>query len=238
MFKSNKSESTELSDTIPADLPLIPLTGTRPNGSSPRGTKRLILGLGRNHIRFRRNQVIYREGDAADDIHIVVSGIVRTCRALRDGRRRIAAFHYSGEFLDLSNSQVRALSAEAVTEVTVTLIKRSALLALAAQDCRVANLLFATTTLELRRIQNHALLLTRSAEGRLAGFLVDLAERMKSSKDVELPMTREEIADYLGLTFETVSRTFSQIERSGAIARKNGRLIAFRSRRTLRKMIC
>ena len=92
------------------------------------------------------------------------------------------------------------------------------------------------TVRELRRVQEHSLVLIKSAEERVAGFLLEMAGRGTGGTTVELPMSRQDIADYLGLTIETVSRTFTQLVQSGAIALESSRRIMFRNRAALSRL--
>jgi CRP/FNR family nitrogen fixation transcriptional regulator len=108
-------------------------------------------------------------------------------------------------------------SAEAITDCKIIVIKRSTVVALAARDNDVARQMWALTARELQRVQAHSLVLIKSAEGRVAGFLLERADRVLSGGTVELPMSRQDIADYLGLTIETVSRTLKHLEDAAAI---------------------
>ena len=89
---------------------------------------------------------------------------------------------------------------------------------------------------ELQRVQEHSLVLIKSAEERVAGFLLEMAGRKSETGSVELPMSRQDIADYLGLTIETVSRTFTQLAQSGTITLERSRRIVFRNRAALNRL--
>jgi CRP/FNR family nitrogen fixation transcriptional regulator len=115
--------------------------------------------------------------------------------------------------------------------------KRSSLLSMASRESGIANLLLAATTYELERLQEHSFSIARSAECRLARFLLDLAGRIANPIAIELQMSRQDIADYLGLTIETVSRSFTKLERAGMIARKGSRRIVLRNRAALQYVI-
>src|SRR5207342_489311 len=116
---------------------------------------------------------------------------------------------------------------------TVMVIKRSTLAALAARDNSVAQQLLAMTGRELTRAQGHLMLLIMTAQERVAGFLLEMAERAQKSNEIELAMSRQDIADYLGLTIETVSRTLTQLENSAAIKLASARHVVLRNRRAL-----
>jgi CRP/FNR family transcriptional regulator, nitrogen fixation regulation protein len=185
---------------------------------------------------FARNAEIYGENEPAEYLYKLVSGSVRTSKILNDGRRQISAFYLPGDVFGLEISGEHALSAEAITDVEIILIKRSAIEALAARDSDVAQQLWAMTGRELQRMQEHILLLIKTAQERVAGFLLEMASRIKSTNEFELPMSRQDIADYLGLTMETVSRTLSNLQNSAAIALPSSRRIVLRDRSALRRL--
>ncbi len=177
-------------------------------------------------LRFACGNELFGEGDDADDVFRVVSGVVRTCRFQNDGRRQICAFHARGEVFGFEPGTEYSLSAEAVSDCTVVPYRRSRLETLAAEDRRLAMLLFSYAIQSLARARDHALLLgRRSAVGKMAAFLVESAERSRDPLVIELAMTRQDIADYLGLTIETVSRTFTQFERDGLIGLSTSRRV-------------
>jgi CRP-like cAMP-binding protein len=91
-------------------------------------------------------------------------------------------------------------------------------------------------TRELERVQQHSLVLIKNAEERVAGFLLEMAGRHAGSMAIELPMSRQDIADYLGLTIETVSRTFTQFVQSGVITLETSRRVQFRDREVLNRL--
>jgi CRP-like cAMP-binding protein len=115
-------------------------------------------------------------------------------------------------------------------------IKRSAVVGLAARDNEVARHLWTLTSRELRRVQDHILLLIKTAEERVVSFLLEMAARRPAANAVELPMSRQDIADYLGLTIETVSRTLSQLEDTAAIELPSSRRIVLRNRTALGRL--
>ncbi len=185
---------------------------------------------------FARNAEIYGEGEPADYLYKVVSGTVRTSKILNDGRRQIGAFYLPGDIFGLEVGDDHAFSAEAIVESKILVIKRSALVGLAARDNDVARQLWTLTGRELARVQGHILLLVKTAQERVAGFLLEMADRAPASDAVELSMSRQDIADYLGLTIETVSRTLSSLESDAAIELPTSRRIVLRNRPALRQM--
>jgi CRP/FNR family transcriptional regulator, nitrogen fixation regulation protein len=185
---------------------------------------------------FARNAEIYGEDEPAEYLYKVISGAVRTYRVLHDGRRQIGAFLLPGDMFGLEAGAAHASSAEAVADSVVLVIKRSALVALAERDPEVARQLWTLTAQELGRAQNHMLLLIRNAQERIASFLLEMAERAPGADSVELPMSRQDIADYLGLTIETVSRTLTQLEAEAAIALPTSRRVVLRNRSALSQL--
>jgi CRP-like cAMP-binding protein len=195
-------------------------------------------GLTGASISFPRNAEVYGEREPADYFYKVVSGAVRSYRVLIDGRRQIAAFYLPGDFFGLETGDEHAFSAEAVVDARVMAIKRKAVLSLAARDNEAARQLWKLAGLELQRTQNHVLLLVKTAPERVASFLLEMAERIQASDDeVELPMSRQDIADYLGLTIETVSRMLTRFESASAIALPSTKRIVLHNRAVLERMI-
>jgi CRP/FNR family nitrogen fixation transcriptional regulator len=117
-------------------------------------------------------------------------------------------------------------TAEAIVDTEVRLVKRSVLEAATSKDIRAARALWTLTSVHLEKLQDQVLLLGRkSALERVAAFLLEMVQRKPNGTAVDLPMSRNDIADYLGLTIETVSRTLTQLERTKAIALPSSRHI-------------
>jgi CRP/FNR family nitrogen fixation transcriptional regulator len=168
---------------------------------------------------YARKRQIVRENDPAEHIYQVISGTVCTWRMSSDGHRQIAGFYFGGDVFGLENAKRHRLTAQAITKVKVRVVKRQILNALASSDVKVAQQLLSLTAVELERQQELHLLLSRPALERVIHFLIDMAQRASPNEDdlIALPMYRQDIADYLGLTIETVSRMLSELERRGAI---------------------
>ena len=182
---------------------------------------------------FSRNTEIYGENEPADYLYKVVSGSVRTYKIFDDGRRQIGGFYFPGDMFGLEHGDSHQFSAEAIDNCVVLVVKRSALVALAERNGDIARQLWSHTAAELQRVRAHMLLLIKSAEQRVACFLIEMAGRMPNKEIVELPMSRQDIADYLGLTIETVSRTLTHLEAKAAIALPTSRRIVLRNRSAL-----
>ena len=182
-----------------------------------------------------RNEEIYGQDEPADYVYKVLKGSVRTHKLLDDGRRQVGAFYLPGDIFGLEAGLNHRFSAEAISDTVVLAIKRSTLTALAQTDAVVARELWLMTARELDHVQDQMILLGRSsAKERVASFLIEMADRSKDRTEFDLPMSRQDIADYLGLTIETVSRTFSSMERKAQIELLTSRKVRLRNRAALR----
>lgn len=188
-------------------------------------------------ISYARNVEIFGEGEPAEYLYKVITGSVRSCKLLDDGRRQVTGFHMAGEMFGLELDEEHHFSAEAVNDAVVLVVKRSAIVGLAARDADIARQLWAMTARELQRVQDHMLVLgCMNAKQRVATFLLHMALRGSSGNEIELPMSRQDIADYLGLTIETVSRTMTQLENDAAINLESSRRIVLRNRAALTRL--
>jgi CRP/FNR family nitrogen fixation transcriptional regulator len=194
------------------------------------------LGMIGTPMRFTRNAEVYGEDEQAEYLYQVISGAVRTYRMLDDGRRQISAFYMPGDIFGIEAGDVHLSSAEAVTDAQVLVVKRSSVLVRAEHEKDLARQLWTLMVRELQRVQEHSLVLIKNAEERVAGFLLEMAGRSSGNSAIELPMSRQDIADYLGLTIETVSRTITQLVQSGVIVLETSRRIAFRNRAALSRL--
>ena len=186
-------------------------------------------------VKVPRNACVYWEGDPVGQLYEVVSGAVRACRVLADGRRQIGAFYLPGDIFGLETEADHLFSAEAVVDTQVLIVK-SPIVPFDQWDIQDAPHIWEAMRCELRRTRDHVLMLGKTAHERVASFLLEMAERIASSDEVELPMPRQDIADYLGLTIETISRTLAQLESRSMIAMPTSKRIVLRKRATLRKL--
>jgi CRP/FNR family transcriptional regulator, nitrogen fixation regulation protein len=180
--------------------------------------QRTLSALQRGPVSFYRDNVIALDEDVADYLLFVVSGAVRSCKICERGTRSVVSFYLPGDLFGWTDAKL-SLSIEAATDTKVVFIKRSGLLSLASRDARVANVLLTATTNDLARAQEHILLMSKRAQCRVATFLTDLWVRLGKAKYLDVPMSHQDIADYLGLTIETLSRNITVMERLGLIAR-------------------
>ena len=185
-------------------------------------------------LHFAQDREIFAEGAEAEVFYKVVSGVVRTCKFLNDGRRQIEAFHIAGDVFGFEHGEVHPRSAEAVSDCNLVSYRRRNVEAAALHDQTLSRQLFAFAMHSVVGAQRHALLLgRRSAAEKVAIFLLEFSARAGDADAFTLPMTRQDIADYLGLTIETVSRTLSQMERGRLIEIPNARQIRLKNRDAL-----
>jgi CRP/FNR family nitrogen fixation transcriptional regulator len=188
-------------------------------------------------MRFGQNEEIFGAGEPADYVYKVISGAVRTVRFSSDGRRQIVSFHMPGDVFGLELGKRHGFSAEAVSACELALVRRSAIDRAASEDLGAARALTELMAQSLADAREHALVLGRKGAGeRVAAFLIDLFDHNANHGEVDLPMSRADIADYLGLTIETVSRAFTQMERDRAIALPSSRHVVVRSRAALEQL--
>ncbi len=177
-----------------------------------------------------REQSLFFEGDRAECYFKVMKGSVRGCKLLADGRRHIGDFYLPGDFIGLDADESYSFSAEAVTDTTLVRYARRKVDALIAEEPRVARSLVDLMRGDLSNARDRlALLGHMTAMERIASFLLNLANRF-DDKHIELPMTRTDIGDYLGLTMETVSRAFSQLKNDGVITQHGVHEVAIADR--------
>ena len=177
-------------------------------------------------VHYAPGKELFSEGDVAEDVFKVVSGVVRMCKFMKDGRRLIYAFYARDDIFGFEAGAVYSLSAEAVCDCTIISYRRTRVDTLASHDERLSVLLFSYVLQSVATGRNHWLLLgRRSAIGKIAAFLVERLDCSGNERIVDLEMTRQDIADYLGLTIETVSRTFTQLEREALIEMSSARRV-------------
>ncbi|WP_213738097.1 helix-turn-helix domain-containing protein [Bradyrhizobium sp. dw_411] len=171
-----------------------------------------------NEFKYRRGSEIFGESEPAEYVYQVADGAVRSYKLLSDGRRQIGAFHLPGDIFGLENGGVHRFTAEAIVNTTVRLVKRVSLAHVAEQDVTVAHDLLNMTAINLQHAEDHMLLLGRKTSlERVAAFLLEMDRRLTAAGVMALPMCRRDIADYLGLTLETVSRALSVLHDKGIL---------------------
>jgi CRP/FNR family transcriptional regulator, nitrogen fixation regulation protein len=170
------------------------------------------------HI-YQKGMEIFGECEPAEYVYQVKKGAVRTYKLLSDGRRQISAFHLEGDLFGLTSGEFHRFTAEAVVTTTLRLLTRKSVEVTAGEDRALARDMLNLTTRSLRHAEDHMLLLGRKDSlEKVAAFLLEMDQRLHGSELITLPMTRRDIADYLGLTLETVSRALSRLRRAGAVS--------------------
>ncbi|HTO65865.1 MAG TPA: helix-turn-helix domain-containing protein [Bradyrhizobium sp.] len=171
-----------------------------------------------SEFKYNRGAEIFGEAEPADYVYQVIDGAVRSYKLLSDGRRQIGAFHLVGDIFGLENGPSHRFTAEAIVDTTVRLAKRISLEHVAETDALVARDLLSMTTSNLQHAEDHMLLLGRKTSlERVAAFLLEMDRRLSAAGVMALPMNRRDIADYLGLTLETVSRALSCLHGKGIL---------------------
>ena len=191
---------------------------------------RTMLGV---PIKFGAGVEIYGEAEPVEYVYEVAHGAVRTVKVLTDGRRTLGGFYFAGDIFGLEEGKEHSLSAEAIVDSSVRVIKRRALVRMAGYDRELAQQLLTVTSREIGRVHNHALMLIKTAQERVGSFLLEMSDRISIGDLIVLPMSRQDIADYLGVTIETVSRTFTILESTSAIGLPNARAVVLRDRAAL-----
>src|SRR5262249_31620191 len=178
---------------------------------------------------YRANKEVFGESEPADFVFRIIRGVVRAYKLLSDGRRQITAFYFPGDVFGLEPTDHYSVTAEAVVTAHVMVCKRRQMLSVAAQNVGAAREIWSFTAQSLAHAESHLLLLGRkTALERIESFLLEMNERALVSGQLNLPMTRRDIADYLGLTLETVSRALAQLEEEGELQLDGPRKIMLR----------
>lgn len=184
---------------------------------------------------IKAGTMLFLEGEPADALYVVVSGTIRGCRITPDGRRHIARFVGAGDVLALTAFRTYDYTAEAVCDAELLRCSRVTFERLLNEDADLRDSVFETMASELASFRDQMVLLGQLTAGeRAATFLVSMAARTtEPDGELHLPMTRQDIADYLGMTLETVSRMFNELKRKGVIEMPKPDRIRIRNAREL-----
>jgi CRP-like cAMP-binding protein len=171
-------------------------------------------------VHVPQNQTVFSEGEPVDHAFKIVSGVVRLCKHFPDGRRQIAQFLFPGDYFSFVSIGDHGFSAEAIGDVRLLSFPQKHVEHLCHEHPNLRTRLFELLSQRVRDIQNHMSRIGRqTAKERVAAFLLLLAERLSSDGiRVDVPMNRQDIADYLSLTMETVSRTLSLLKATRIVA--------------------
>jgi CRP/FNR family transcriptional regulator, nitrogen fixation regulation protein len=169
-------------------------------------------------FRYSAGTEIFGETEPADYIYQVIKGAVRSHKLMADGRRQIGAFHLAGDIFGLENGDFHRFTAEAIVDTKTRVIRRKSLERVAKTDLAIIRSLLKTTGENLAHAEDHMLLLGRKTSlERVAAFLLEMHRRLTPEGTIALPMNRRDIADYLGITLETVSRALTVLRKNGLL---------------------
>lgn len=190
--------------------------------------------------RVGQNEMLFQEGDPARDVFNLISGTLKLYKLLPDGRRQITGFLFAGDFLGLASRQGYSYAAEAVTDCLLCRFPREKLETLFRSFPGIERRLFGFANDELAAAQDQMLLLGRkTASEKIASFLLKLSEKgahQAAAAELPLAMSRADIADYLGLTIETVSRTMTRLKANGLIGLPGPRSVVIKNLGALRQL--
>lgn len=198
--------------------------------------------LGSHTRNVHKNQTLFFEGDEAEFVYEVLQGVVRTSKVLFDGRRQVLTFAYPGDIIGLSHDRFYHSDCDAVSDVKVRVYRKNACNTTFSADPQFCDLLLRHAAAEVSNMQEHFLMLGRkSAIEKVASFLMVVLDRVgersvKHNTCFELPMSRSDIADFLGLTIETVSRTLTKLRKQGAIDLPNPHTVCVHNIDKLREL--
>ena len=195
--------------------------------SAPRPSdyKAKTIDLIGTDVAFAMNAQIYGEGQPSTYLYKLTSGLARSYSMTPDGRRQIVAFYVPGDLFGFEVGDGHTLTVEATTESRIRVIKRSSIFNAMSRDDIMAHELWLNINREVRRNQEHILQFGKPARVRVASFLLEIVKRVPSANVKALALSRQDIADYLDLRIETVSRAMTRLARAGAIAPSSRRRI-------------
>jgi CRP/FNR family transcriptional regulator, nitrogen fixation regulation protein len=170
-------------------------------------------------FKYARGTEVFAEAETADYVYQILSGAVRTVKLLLDGRRQIGTFHLPGDIFGIDSGDVHRFTAEAIVETHVLIAKRKRIFGESEENLALTAEVLKLTARSLHHVENHLLLLGRQTSiERVAAFLIEMDRRLQSPTVMVLPMSRRDIADYLGLTIESISRALSVLQNEGLLS--------------------
>jgi CRP-like cAMP-binding protein len=202
--------------------PLVLKRDAQHSSGTPAAARDELKALDRigSALQIAQNQTIFTEGEPVDHAYHIVSGVVRLCKHLPDGRRQIAQFLFPGDYFSFVAIGDHGYSAESVGDVRLLAFPQKHVERLCRENPNLRMRLFEILSQRVRDIQDHLTAVGRqTAKERVAAFLLLLAHRLSADGTrIDVPMNRQDIADYLSLTMETVSRTLSLLKRTHIIS--------------------
>lgn len=191
-------------------------------------------------LHFSPGKTIFNEGDAAEYSYKLVSGSARLCRHMANGRRQIARFLFPGDFFALADLSEHSFTAEAISDVLVTAYRQRQIAQLSDESLAVRNHFVKQLSRKVGEMQHHLMVLGRQkAKERVASFLLFLSGRIGSEEGgiIDISMSRRDIADYLGLTLETVCRSISELKHERLIRPVKPHKIKLLDKASLRALV-
>jgi len=193
-----------------------------------------VLASNTTVIRCSAGETLYVEGDAAPLCYQVVSGLVKEYNTLEDGRRQVADFYGVGELFGISELKQQLHTAEAITDCAVRCYKRDQFLKAVSSSPELSHEFLDTLMTRLHRSRERMIMIGRmSALQRVAAFLMRLSREQHATSKIRFLMSRQDIADHLGLTIETVCRALTEMKRRGVIMFETARLFSIPDADTL-----
>jgi CRP/FNR family transcriptional regulator, nitrogen fixation regulation protein len=173
-----------------------------------------------SEFKYAKGTEIFAENETADYVYQIISGAVRTLKLLPDGRRQIGAFYLPGDIFGVENGDAHRITAEAIVDIKVLLAKRTRIFGEFSEESLTGTReVLKLLTRSLQHAENHLLLLGRQTSvEKVAAFLIEMDRRLQSPGEIILSMNRRDIADYLGLTIESVSRALSILRSEGLLS--------------------
>lgn len=182
------------------------------------------------HLPVKEGETVVAEGEVSENLYVIVSGTFRLVRLMDDGRRQVIGFAFPGDYLGSPDKIEMSYSAESLEPGLICRFPHGYLTEKSERHTEIKDRLISNGQMELRKAQDHIVLLGKAtAEERVIEFLKSIANRANHnlSEEFYLPMSRQDIADYLGLRMETLSRTLTALRKNGILTAVSGRLIKF-----------
>jgi len=201
-------------------IPFLKTAGTEPvELLSDAQRQQLVRSAAVRH--FPARTIVYRADTAADSVFVIAEGVVKSYRDLASGRRRIAAFFFARDLFGLAEAGHYVNTVQTVTPVRAYEISFDALTELFQREPAIEMQFLCKVVHVLREAQHHSIIIgRRDAVGRLA-MLLRLLQKQSlprgRSRDIAVPMSRSDIASYLGLSLEAVSRASRRLELQGMV---------------------
>jgi CRP-like cAMP-binding protein len=214
------------SDVEPALQATPFLPPIRPDAPLLTDEQRMRLAAIATRVRVPAREVIYREENAAASVYIIAEGVVKAFKDMPSGRRWVTAFLFPADVFGLAENGLYVRTAQAVTQALLYRFDTNVLIETLKSDGELQFKFLCKLTHELRESQRQTIAIGRKdALGKLAMFIRQLQREPEKSVDIELPMTRSDIASYLGLSLESVSRATRSLEQRGVVCFPNRHMV-------------